>query len=376
MLYSEVVLFFLTLAVAFHYAYLISSVYDGWENMLETRVRRPIRHYYHFTIVIPARNEGKNITPCLQSVQALNYPSSHYKVIVADDHSEDNTKELAALMDYVTVLDNKGKGKKDALMTGIHAAHTEFIVTLDADCTIHPDLLLLYNDKLNENPSLHCITGGVLFEEEKSVTGWFQSLEVLSLMAVTVHGIRSGSFYLANGANMCFRKETFFEVEGYASHHNLASGDDVFLINEIVKKFQPRAVSFLKSRRGAVRTKPAVSIGELKLQRYRWASKTKNYANAALLYIQGTVFATHVYALLLLLLCIFYPLILWFLIHLLLIKAIIDYLFLRRMAYFYEVKWSISGFISTTLFYYPYILFTAYAAMAKGKYVWKGRVTR
>jgi chlorobactene glucosyltransferase len=44
------------------------------------------------SILVPARNEARNIEPCAASLLAQDYP--HYELIVLDDHSEDGTGEI------------------------------------------------------------------------------------------------------------------------------------------------------------------------------------------------------------------------------------------------------------------------------------------
>lgn len=376
MIFAEIFLFFITLALAFYYAYLISDIYDGWEKTEETFVQKPVKNYHHFTILIPARNEVQNIESCLSSIQNLNYPSSFIRVIVIDDHSSDDTKKIVKQFKTVDLLNNSGAGKKDAIYTGVKAAKSDYIITIDADCMVHPDLVLLYNEKLTNNSDLHFIAGGVIFAERKSVIGWFQSLDILSLMASTAFGIHSGNFYLANGANMCFKRDTFLNLKSYEGDRNISSGDDVFLINKIVSSLSGEAVSFLKSKRGAVITQPENTFQDLAKQRFRWASKTQDYANFHLLRLQSSVFCIHIFALILFVLAYWFPLSAFYLVLLLLVKAAIDYMFLHRMASFYQIKWSIPGFISTTLIYYPYIFYMAFAALVKGSYVWKGRKLR
>ena len=44
------------------------------------------------SVLIPARNEARRITPCLRSLLAQDYPN--YEIIVLDDHSEDDTARV------------------------------------------------------------------------------------------------------------------------------------------------------------------------------------------------------------------------------------------------------------------------------------------
>jgi hypothetical protein len=199
---------------------------------------------------------------------------------------------------------------------------------------------------------------------------------MMSLMAATLYGILMRKYYLANGANMCFKKSSFTAVNGFKGNDHLASGDDVFLINKIKQTFGHSAVGFLKSKRGAVKTQPLLKVKEFANQRWRWAGKTNAYANQSLLIFQGTVFGIHIIGILLFITSFFVPLSLFCLLLLLLIKGIIDYLFLSRMASFYEEKWALKGFIPSSLLYYPYILFTALSSLLKGGYNWKGRALK
>lgn len=370
------IVFFLSVIVAFYYVYFIASIYDTWEKSKETYLQASTKFYNKFTIIIAARNEENNIERCIHSLLLLKYPSDLFEIIVIDDHSEDHTRIKVAHLSRVKILLNEGKGKKAAIHTGLRYAVNDYIVTIDADCEVHPDLLSLYNSKLSENKELHFVAGGVIIEKDKSLLGYFQSLDMLSLMATTAYGIHSVKYCLANGANMCFKKSSYFDVDGFEGNDHLASGDDIFLINKIRKYFTSNAIGFLKSRRGAVRTAPILNLKEFVQQRSRWAGKTKAYANKSLLHLQATVFGVHLFVFVLILSSFFIPVSLFCCIILILIKGIIDYLFLDKMSSFYDEKWAMKGFVIASVLYYPYIFMTAAFSLLRGSYIWKGRMLR
>src|SRR5215211_3229915 len=98
------------------------------------------------SVVIPARNERRNIGRCLTSVLAARYP--RLEVVVVDDHSDDGTGDAArALGDpRLRVLENPPlpdgwMGKQWACATGAAAARGEVICFADADTAHAPDLL-------------------------------------------------------------------------------------------------------------------------------------------------------------------------------------------------------------------------------------------
>ena len=56
--------------------------------------------YPPVSIIIPMRNEERNVTPCLLSLMSLDYPC--YEIIVANDSSTDGTREILKGFDDLT----------------------------------------------------------------------------------------------------------------------------------------------------------------------------------------------------------------------------------------------------------------------------------
>src|SRR5262249_61859269 len=99
-------------------------------------------------IVIPARNEARNIERCLHSVLATTYPS--LEVIVVDDHSEDATgalaRALAARDPRLRVIESPPLppgwfGKQWACAAGAAASQGDLLLFADADTWHAPHLL-------------------------------------------------------------------------------------------------------------------------------------------------------------------------------------------------------------------------------------------
>jgi chlorobactene glucosyltransferase len=100
------------------------------------------------SVIIPARNEARNIERCLRSVLTSTYPN--LEVIVVDDHSTDKTSELAAA---IVARDKRAKaienpplpegwfGKQWACRNGALAANGDILCFADADTTHSPELL-------------------------------------------------------------------------------------------------------------------------------------------------------------------------------------------------------------------------------------------
>lgn len=84
------------------------------------------------SIIIPARNEEKNIIDILNSIKH-NYYKNKYEVIVVDGNSEDKTPEIARKMG-AKVIEQTGKlGVGNARNVGWKNAKGDIIVFLEAD---------------------------------------------------------------------------------------------------------------------------------------------------------------------------------------------------------------------------------------------------
>ncbi|MCY4133135.1 MAG: glycosyltransferase [Nitrospira sp.] len=100
------------------------------------------------SVVIPARNEERNLEHALQSVLALDYPD--LEIIVVNDRSTDATGAILARMlgrdarlAVVTIDDLPAGwiGKPHALHVGAQQARGEYILFTDADIVFHPSAL-------------------------------------------------------------------------------------------------------------------------------------------------------------------------------------------------------------------------------------------
>lgn len=81
---------------------------------------------HHFSIMVPARNEEKVIDRTLRKILTLDYPRHLFEVLLIDDGSTDNTRNIAAHLqrefqnlDILAIPpEQSGRGKSQALNTG------------------------------------------------------------------------------------------------------------------------------------------------------------------------------------------------------------------------------------------------------------------
>ena len=120
---------------------------------LKNKEKKMIKDYPSVSILIPAYNEERNIAKTIKSILNLDYPKEKIKIIVINDNSTDNTKEIASKFKDVLVIDNKHKGigKASALNQGLRFVNTELFAVLDADSEVNRDslkkLVQMFDDK-------------------------------------------------------------------------------------------------------------------------------------------------------------------------------------------------------------------------------------
>ncbi|CAF3786738.1 unnamed protein product [Rotaria sp. Silwood1] len=244
-------------------------------------------------IIIPARNEENNIAKCLNTIVAQNYPKELFEVIVINDHSTDKTLEIIEdfanrfqnikLINLKDELLNKPLNayKKKAIEIAINKANGNWIVTTDADCEVQQNWLLHFDDYIEHTNSLF-VAAPVIFSNNKTIVSQFQYIDFMALQAATAATVSVSLHCMCNGANLAYEKNTFFEVGGFKGIDNIASGDDMLLMNKIKLKHKDK-IGYLFCKESIVTTLPMPTWKSFINQRIRWASKADKYDDKSLL---------------------------------------------------------------------------------------------
>ena len=334
-----------------------------------------------FSIIIPARNEAENIGKLLQTIILQNYPSSLWEVFVIDDFSTDTTPQIVQtfgneypninLVELSKVLDGKQLNayKKKAIETGINLANKEWIVTTDADCTANTNWLKTLDAYIQENNPVF-VGGPVAFTNDGSRLQTFQCIDFMALQGITAAAVSAGLHAMCNGANLAYKKEVFKEVNGFRGIDNIASGDDMLLMNKI-KDAYPKRMGYVFNRDSIIHTAPMPTLKGFLNQRIRWASKTNKYKDISVIIVLWMVLLLNICLVLIPFLSFLSPVLFGYWTLIILIKTAIEASFAVHIAAFFsiELKWK------DTLLQFPHILYTAFAGCFGmwGKYQWKDR---
>ena len=231
----------------------------------------------HFTIIVPFRNEENNLPHLVNSLSKLNYPVNLFEVLLVDDESEEIYKVEHKEFKIRVIKNERSSNspKKDAITTAMKYVNSEWVITTDADCTVHKNWLLTVDNYIQLH-KVYMIAGAVTYSINNSFLHHFQQVDLASLQGATIGSFGIGKGFMCNGANFAYKKSFFTELNGFEGNDKIASGDDVFLLHKAIKH-SPEKVYYLKSKETVVTTKALNDWKSLFHQRVRWASKTSSY---------------------------------------------------------------------------------------------------
>jgi cellulose synthase/poly-beta-1,6-N-acetylglucosamine synthase-like glycosyltransferase len=334
-----------------------------------------------FSVIIPARNEENNISACLQSVLRQNYPEHLFEVIVVDDHSTDQTAAIILqlqsqysnlkLIKLADELEGEilNSYKKKAIEKAIAVSSKDWIITTDADCLITENWLQAYAAIIQEQQPLF-VAAPVSFTDDKTIISIFQNIDFISMQGITAAAVSAGFHNMCNGANLAYKKEAFYQVNGFKGIDTIASGDDMLLMNKIKEKF-PDRIAFLFSKQAIVTTDPMPDWKSFFNQRIRWASKADQYKDKNVFAVLVLVYFLNLALFIMPFLALYKPILfLWWLIFLI-SKALIELLFTKPVGEFFNKHFSGWLFILQPL-HIVYIVVSGWLGKF-GNYHWKGR---
>jgi len=319
---------------------------------------------YPVTVLIPARNEEKNIASCLESLVNQDYTKDKLQIIVIDDDSNDNTAEIVrgyfTKHEFVQMIHLKKcppnvSPKKRALQAGIEAAEGEIIFTIDADCNVASGWIS--GMIMNVSDDVGMLAGYVLFDKqyEKTFFHKIQSLEFLGLTSAGKGSIGAGDPIIANGANLAFRRRAFLDAEGYQNENHIISGDDDLLLQNMVKKthWQVKACT---NPQTFVKTKPVSNLNDFLNQRIRWASKGLIYKKISLVFFLVAVYFYYLLLFISLPFAVCFPLLFPYPLYAFAIKLMVDFLLIFKATSIVERKDLRKYFLVTEILQLPYII--------------------
>lgn len=191
------------------------------------------------SVIVCAKNEAENVANFIPLLAEQNYPD--FEIVLIDDASSDNT--LAIFEDFekqypnvrlVKVRNNEAfwGNKKYALTLGIKAAKKEYLLFTDADCyPTSKDWILAMSSQFTMQKTI--VLGYGKYEKiPNSFLNKIIRFETLLTAIQYFSWAKIGHPYMGVGRNLAYKKETFFNVNGFIEHMQIRSGDDDLFINQ------------------------------------------------------------------------------------------------------------------------------------------------
>jgi chlorobactene glucosyltransferase len=184
------------------------------------------------SVLVPARNEERNILNLLNSISNQNYPN--YELIILDDNSTDNTanivSEFIANNSYINIqliigreLPSGWIGKNWACFQLSESANGDILIYTDADNTHSKDAIITSVNAINRN-NVDFLSA---FPEQILVTFWekvitpFIDLVLYSLLPlILVKNSKFTSLSAANGQWIVIAKDAYKITGGHNTLKN------------------------------------------------------------------------------------------------------------------------------------------------------------
>ncbi|CAN5168788.1 hypothetical protein BH11PAT1_BH11PAT1_1450 [soil metagenome] len=224
------------------------------------------------SVVIPAYNEEKLITACLQAVKHQTLPRTEYEILVIDNNSTDRTAELARAAGATVISYTEKQGFACTKNFGGKHAQGEIIAFTDADSQPQKDWLETIQ-KLMENPQ-RMLLGGTILSNENNV--WIDFLFYLYDIVARVNQFLG--IPLIWGPNTAMRKSAFDEIGGFNS--DLKTSEDWEYTMRMQKRFGGKSCLYTPLLR--VRTSPRKQENIFMLLQYSFIG-VLNYCSIFLL---------------------------------------------------------------------------------------------
>src|ERR1035437_4175467 len=323
----------------------------------------------HATIIAAARNEEKNISNCLVSLNNLTYPKGKLEIIIVDDFSEDRTgtiidafiKDKSLFKKIIPDKNSSLKGKVNAVASAIKIASGEIILLTDADCEVSvtwaETLASFYKKEVGIVNGFTTINYGNIFSA-------LQSIDLVFLLSAASGSINLKYPVSSIGNNMSFRKIAYSDAGGYEKF-SFSVTEDFTLLHGIagLEKYK---IIYPLLKESLVVSKPCTSLKELISQKKRWG-RGGFVAPTGGFVIMGIAFISN---LLVLLTPLFFSPV-W--LYLAVFKIIVDYLFLYPVHTVLGIKNQLKYYLFFQVYFILYTTILPLILIFSRKISWKGR---
>lgn len=246
------------------------------------------------SVLVCAKNEAMNVEKYLPLLAEQDYPN--YEIVLIDDASTDETLELFEQFEkkYNNIRIVKVKNtevfwgnKKYALTLGIKAAKNDYLLMTNADCyPTSKDWIRSMAATFTDEKTI--VLGYNQLEKSKSFVNKIIRFENLFSTVSAFSWALAKHPYTGSGKNFGYKKEEFFNVNGFVNHIKIRIGDDALFINETATSKNTTIVYSPESFTGSIPKNTFNDFYNQKRRQVKIATYFKSFDKIQLLFFNIT----------------------------------------------------------------------------------------
>lgn len=215
-------------------------------------------------LIIPVYNEEDTVGMTIESLMDVEYPDDKLEIVVVNDGSEDDTREIAEQYtdeEKITLVNQENQGKGAALNRGLEKINKELVGCVDADSKLSEDALKNIISELDEEEA--GIASAMKVYNPQNLIQRLQWLEYfVGIFNRKLMGLID-SVYVTPGPLSIYRRESVEELGGFDEESRVED-------QEICVRLQKHHYKVGYSREGEVYTVAPDTLRKFYNQRYRW----------------------------------------------------------------------------------------------------------
>ena len=192
------------------------------------------------SVIVCAKNEAENLNDFIPLILDQEYPQ--FELVLINDASFDESLEIMKNFKEknpnIKIVDVKNieafwGNKKYALTLGIKAATHDFLLFTDADCKpVSKYWIKEMSSSFTNSRSIVLGYGGYKKKKNSFLNKLIRFETVLTAIQYFSFA-KIGMPYMAVGRNLAYRKDEFFNANGFMNHMDIRSGDDDLFVNQV-----------------------------------------------------------------------------------------------------------------------------------------------
>jgi L-malate glycosyltransferase len=168
------------------------------------------------SVLLATRNGAPTLPAVLEAFTRLQQPSTGWKLIIVDNGSTDQTREIVVSFQPKLPLTYRSEwspGKNAALNSGLADLEGDLAVFTDDDVFPRPDWLIRLRAAADEHPAYSMFGGVILPRWESAAPAWLHWVPAGPVFTLTDPKLKEGPTDPGNlfGPNMAIRTEVFWD---------------------------------------------------------------------------------------------------------------------------------------------------------------------